>query len=127
MSASRSSSWEKTLTTASLSYPADIGIHLIMPPVQEPVQGKGAKGGHGFPDHFPQLPVGRAPHQVPQGLMGQFVADDQGQFIIIEAETDQPLGQDDFPRRRVGIDFVILGVDQDGVLGRQVLGIEGKA
>ena len=58
--------------------------------------------------------------------MSHLVPHDQGQFIVIEAKTYQPLGQDDFPRGRIGVDRAILGFYQDGVFGRQALGIKGN-
>jgi len=109
-----------------LGYLAHVGVHLKMLPVQEPPQGKGAESGYSFPHQLSQFPVGRASNEVPQDLMRHLVPHDQGQFIIIETESYQPLGQDDFPRRRIGINFAVLGFYQDGEFGRQALGVEDK-
>jgi hypothetical protein len=62
-----------------------------------------------------------------QDLMGHLMAHHQGQFIVIEAETHQTLGKDDFTRRSIGIDFAVLGIHHDGVFRRHSLGIKGEA
>ena len=108
-----------------LGYLAHVRVHLEMLPVQQPPQGKSAGRGNDFPQHLPQFPVGRTSNQMPQDLMGHLVPHDQGQFIVIEAEIYQPLGQDDLSRGRIGIDFAILGLYQDGIFGRQALRVEG--
>jgi hypothetical protein len=108
-----------------LRHLAHVGVHLEMPPVQQPPQGKRAGRGNDFPQHLPQFPMRRAPNQMPQDLMGHLVPHDQGQFIVIEAEIYQPLRQDDLSRGRIGIDFAVLRLYQDGIFGRQALRVEG--
>jgi hypothetical protein len=105
---------------------ANVWRHHGVAPIQEPVEGEGADGGDGFSQKFPQFLIRRPSYQMAQHLMGHFVPHDQSQFIVIEAETNQPLGQDDFPRGSVGVNTVIFSVYQNGVFSREKLRIKGQ-
>jgi len=107
-------------------HPANPGRHHDPPPVQQMVEGEGAEGGEGLSHKLPQPPVRRSSGQMPQDLVGQFVSHHQGQFIVIEAEIHQPMGDDDLSGAGPGINSIALRVHLDSIFRRQQLGIKGR-
>ena len=68
----------------------------------------------------------RPSYEMAQDLMGHLVSHDQGQFIIIEAEIYQPLGDDDLPGAGPGINSIVSSVHANSIFRREKLGINGR-
>ncbi len=100
----------------------------VIPQVCQGSHGLGGEEPHhspGLAQHTSHATASRAPDQMSEDVVGEFMTLHQGQFVVVQTEGHQTVGENDPSGRRIGVDPAAVGLHQNGIFRRQVLGVEG--